>query len=92
MKIVLNRIGGIYLIAVAVAVAVHAVVEPLFHVTTAAAPYSATWSIPNPLMTLAIVLGLAVAAGPAHVRVHRTARPSSAVDPGRPGTRARTSL
>ena len=57
----LNRIGGIYLIAGAVAVAVHAVVEPLYHVTTAAAPYSATWSILNPLMTLAIVLGLAVA-------------------------------
>ena len=61
MKIMLNRIGGIYLIAVAVAVAVPAVVEPLYHVTTAAAPYSPIWSILNPLMTVAIVLGLAVA-------------------------------
>lgn len=57
----MNRIGGIYLIAMAVAVAVHAVVEPLYHVTTAAAPYSPLWSILNPLMAVAIVLGVAVA-------------------------------
>ncbi len=57
----MNRIGGIYLLAIAVAVAVHTVVEPLYHVTTDAAPYSPVWSILNPLMAIAIVLGIAVA-------------------------------
>ena len=57
----MNRIGGIYLIAVAVAVAVHTVVEPLYHVSAEGQPYSPLWSILNPLMAVAIVLGAAVA-------------------------------
>ena len=57
----MNRIGGIYLLAVAVAVAVHTVVEPLYHVSAEGQPYSPLWSILNPLMAVAIVLGAAVA-------------------------------
>lgn len=57
----MNRIGGLYLIAVAVAVAVHTVVEPLYHASTEAQPYSPLWSILNPLMALAIALGVAAA-------------------------------
>ncbi len=57
----MNRIGGIYLIAVAVAVAVHTVLEPLYHVSAAGQPYSPLWSILNPLMTVAIVIGVAAA-------------------------------
>ncbi|MCY4564821.1 MAG: hypothetical protein OXE40_10140 [Gammaproteobacteria bacterium] len=57
----MNRIGGIYLIAVAVVVAVHTVVEPLYHVSAAGQPYSPFWSILNPLMAVAIVLAVAAA-------------------------------
>ena len=57
----MKRIGGIYLLAVAVAVAVHTVVEPLYHVSAEGQPYSPLWSILNPLMSVAIVLGAAVA-------------------------------
>ena len=57
----MNRIGGIYLIAVAAVVAVHAVVEPLYHVSAAGQPYSPLWSILNPLMAVAIVLAVAAA-------------------------------
>ena len=57
----LSRIGGYYLIAIAVVVAVHAVVEPLYHASASGQPYSPVWSILNPLMTIAIVLGVAVA-------------------------------
>ena len=57
----MNRIGGIYLLAVAVVVAVHTVVEPLYHVSAEGQPYSPLWSILNPLMAVAIVLGAAVA-------------------------------
>ena len=57
----MNRIGGIYLIAIAVAVAVHTVVEPLYHASAEGQPYSPLWSILNPLMVVAIALGLEVA-------------------------------
>ena len=57
----MNRIGGIYLIALAVVVAVHTVVEPLYYVSVEGQPYSPLWSILNPLMALAIVLGVIAA-------------------------------
>ena len=57
----MNRIGGFYLIAVAVVVAAHTVVEPLYHVSVDGQPYSPLWSVLNPLMALAIVLGVAAA-------------------------------
>ena len=57
----MKRIGGFYLVAIAVAVAVHTVAEPLYYVSSDAAPYSPVWSILNPLMAIAIVLGVAVA-------------------------------
>ena len=53
-----KKILGIYLIVVAVAVAVHTVVEPLYHVSTEARPYSAAWDVLNVLMAAALVLGL----------------------------------
>ena len=54
----MKQITGMYLMLVAVSVGVHTVVEPLYHVSTAAQPYSAAWSILNPMMVPAIVLGL----------------------------------
>ncbi len=54
----LKRICGIFLVAMAVAVAVHTVVEPLYHTSSAGQPYSSLWDILNPLMAIAIVLGV----------------------------------
>ena len=54
----LKKICGIYLLAVAVLLAVHTVVEPLYHVSEPGQPYSPFWTIVNPLTAVAIVLGL----------------------------------
>ena len=40
----LKRISGIYLVAMAVAVAVHTVVEPLYHASGPGQPYSPFWT------------------------------------------------
>ena len=54
----LKRIIGFALIAMGVVVAVHTVIEPLYHVSTENQPYSPIWEILNPLMVLSLVLGL----------------------------------
>ena len=54
----LRRIVGLVFIVVGVVVAVHTVVEPLYHVSTEASPYSPLWNIINPFMALTIVLGV----------------------------------
>ena len=54
----LKRICGLFLVLMAVAVAVHTVVEPLYHVSSEGQPYSSLWNILNPLMVLAIALGV----------------------------------
>lgn len=57
----LKKIIGMYLIVVAVLVGVHTVVEPLYHVSTEARPYSPTWDILNAMMIVALVLALVFA-------------------------------
>ena len=54
----LKRMSGLFLIAIAVVVAVHAMVEPLYHTSSEAQMYSPLWVILNPFMVLAVVLGL----------------------------------
>ncbi|MDE0003890.1 MAG: hypothetical protein OXQ29_14465 [Rhodospirillaceae bacterium] len=54
----LKKIVGMYLILVAVLVGAHTVIEPLYHVSTEARPYSATWDILNPMMIVALLLAL----------------------------------
>ena len=54
----LKKIVGYYLVLVAVLVGAHAVVEPLYHVSTEARPYSANWDILNGMMIVALVLGI----------------------------------
>ena len=54
----LRQVIGAVLILVGALVAIHTVVEPLYHVSTQASPYSPNWNAINPLMALAIVLGL----------------------------------
>ena len=50
-----KRIAGWGLIAVALAVAIHTVIEPLYHTSTAAQPYSAFWMVLDPFMVVALV-------------------------------------
>ena len=54
----LKQIIGAILTIVGVAVAIHTIVEPLYHVSTEGQPYSPLWSILDKLMALAIALGL----------------------------------
>ena len=54
----LKRISGIFLLALAVVLAVHTVVEPLYHTSSEAQPYSPLWNVLNPLMVLGLALGL----------------------------------
>ena len=53
-----RQIVGATLILIGIVVAVHTVVEPLYHASSQASPYSPIWSYINPLMALAILLGL----------------------------------
>ena len=57
----MNRIVGVYLVAMAVILAAHTVVEPLYHVSADGQPYSPLWTIINPLTALAVLLGVAAA-------------------------------
>ena len=54
----LKQIVGAILLIVGIAVAIHTVVEPLYHASGLGQPYSPFWNILNPLMVLSIVLGL----------------------------------
>ena len=54
----LKRISGVILIVMAVVVAVQTIVEPLYHTSSEAQPYSPLWSIIGWLMILPIALGV----------------------------------
>ncbi len=55
---ILKRIAGVVLITIGAVVAVHTIIEPLYHVSSAASPYSPMWRIIDPLQALAVVLGV----------------------------------
>ena len=57
---IINRIVGVILIAIAVIVAVHTIVEPLyFDSSQSASGYSeGVWALINPLSALAVILGV----------------------------------
>ena len=55
---IFRRSVGVVLIVIGAVVAVHMVVEPLYHASSKASPYSPIWSIINPFMALAVVLGV----------------------------------
>ena len=55
---VIRRIAGVALIIIGVAVAIHTIIEPLYHVSSEANPYSPIWSAINPATALAVVLGV----------------------------------
>ncbi len=59
----LKRIVGGYLVLMAAVVGIFSVVEPLFHASTEAAPYSPIWTWINPFTGLAVLLGVGFAYG-----------------------------
>lgn len=52
----LRKVIGVLLIVGAAAVAIHTVVEPLYHASTEAQPYAPLWNILDPIMAVAIIL------------------------------------
>ena len=52
----LKKIIGVFFIMVAALVAIHTVVEPLYHASTEAQPYAPLWNILDPIMAVAIIL------------------------------------
>ena len=52
----LKKIIGVLLIIAAAIVAIHTIVEPLYHTTTDAQPYAPLWNILDPIMAVAIIL------------------------------------
>lgn len=50
-------IGSTFIIMAAI-VAIHTVIEPLYHVSTEDNPYSVVWHYINPLIAASIILGL----------------------------------
>ena len=57
----LRRIVGLFLVVIAAVVAVHMIVEPLYHASSEGDPYSPIWNTINPFMALAVVLGVVFA-------------------------------
>ena len=53
-----KQIVGVILILIAAIVAIHTVIEPVYHTSTDESPYSSIWDIINPLSAIAIILGL----------------------------------
>ncbi len=70
----IQRIVGLYLVAFAAVLAVHTVVEPLYHVSTGDSVYSPVWEVINPLSVITVLLG--VAFGVARTRAAGTAAAS----------------
>ena len=54
----LKQIVGVILILIAAIVAIHTVIEPVYHTSTDESPNSPIWDIINPLTAIAIILGL----------------------------------
>ena len=55
----LKKVIGVFLIIVAAIVAIHTVIEPLYHTSTADMPYNdAVWKYINILSAIAVVLGI----------------------------------
>lgn len=57
----IKKVLGLALIVMAIAVAVHTVVEPLYHVSEPGQPYSPFWMLLDPPMVLAWAVGMVFA-------------------------------
>lgn len=56
----MKKVIGVVLIIIAALVAIHTVIEPLYHTSTDTSPYSEVWKIINWLSAISIVLGLII--------------------------------
>ncbi|RKU06898.1 hypothetical protein C6501_18210 [Candidatus Poribacteria bacterium] len=54
----LKKVIGVVLIIIAAIVAIHTVIEPLYHTSTEANPNSSVWNYINVLSAISIVLGV----------------------------------
>lgn len=54
----LKKVIGVVLIIIAAIVAIHTVIEPLYHTSTTENPYSPVWKNINIMSAISIVLGL----------------------------------
>ena len=54
----LKRIIGVVLIVIAAIVAIHTVIEPIYHTSTEDSPYSSAWDYINWLSVISIILGV----------------------------------
>ena len=54
----LRRTSGAVLLLMAFAVALHTIVEPLYHASSKASPYSPVWSVLGWLMFVPLALGV----------------------------------
>ena len=54
----LKRVIGVVLILIAAIVAIHTVIEPVYHTSTENQPYSSAWNWINWLSAISLILGL----------------------------------
>ena len=54
----LKRVIGVVLIVIAAIVAIHTIIEPVYHTSTDDSPHSSAWDIINWLSAISIILGL----------------------------------
>ncbi|MDE0022705.1 MAG: hypothetical protein OXT69_15150 [Candidatus Poribacteria bacterium] len=54
----IHRIVGVFLIIVALIVAVHTVIEPLYYTSTDASPYSPQWTWINYITAVGVLIGI----------------------------------
>lgn len=54
----ITRVVGVFLIAIAAVIAIHAVVEPLYYTSTESSPDSPAWGYINVFTALSVVLGV----------------------------------
>ena len=69
----LKRVIGVVLILIAAIVALHTVIEPLYHTSTDAQPYSSAWDWINWLSVISIILGLIFS----YIRMNRAGESAS---------------
>ena len=54
----LKRVIGVVLILIAAIVAIHTVIEPVYHTSTEGQPYSSNWNWINWLSAISVIVGL----------------------------------
>ena len=54
----LKRVIGVVLIVIAAIIAIHTIIEPIYHVSTEDSPTSSIWGYINPFSAISIILGL----------------------------------